>query len=98
MPDETAQVAAGAIGLDGYVDSSARQFVRYTSGSTWGLRLEDSTDTAELLVGKYAAGVIAAYDIFGPSVEAIGLQSRPGVSLSVNWFYVVCLPRPGMNE
>jgi len=98
MPDKTAQVAAGAIALDGYVDSSSRQFVRYASGSTWGRRLEDSTSLAELIVGKYAVGVIAAYDIYGPSVEAVGMQSRPGVSLSVNWFYVVCSPRPGMNE
>ena len=49
-------------------------------------------------MGKYAAGVIAAYDYYGPSVEAMGVQSRPGVSLSVNWFYVVCLPRPKMNK
>ena len=98
MPDQTAEVAAGAIGLDGYVDDSARQFVRYTSASTWGHRLNDSTWLAEYFVGKYAAGVIAAYDYYGPSVEAMGVQSRPGVSLSVNWFYVVCLPRPKMNE
>ncbi|PWW79089.1 hypothetical protein C7212DRAFT_340012 [Tuber magnatum] len=87
MPDLTAEIA-GAIGLDGYIDDSSRQFVRYTSASTWGQRMTNSTDYAELLVGKYATGVIAAYDIYGPSVEAMGLQSRPGVSLSVNWFYV----------
>jgi len=98
IPDKIAEVVAGAIALDGYVDDSSRQFVRYTSGSTWGGRLEDSTSLAELFVGKFAAGVIAAYDIYGPSVEAMGWQSRPGVSLSVNWLYVVCSPRPGMNE
>ncbi|PUU80857.1 hypothetical protein B9Z19DRAFT_1169797 [Tuber borchii] len=88
MPDQTAEVAAGAIGLDGYVDDSSRQFVRYTSASTWGSRLGDSAQLAESFVAKYAAGVIAAYDYYGPSVEAMGVQSRPGVSLSVNWFYV----------
>ena len=99
IPDKIAEVAAGAIALDGYVDDSERQFVRYTSGSTWGRRLEDSTHLAEMFVGKFAVGVIAAYDIYGPSVEAMGWQSRPGVSLSVNWFYVVCSPpRPGMKR
>jgi len=88
MPDEVAEMAAGAIGLDGYVDRYERQFVRYTSASTWGARMADSTHVAELLLGKYAAGVIAAYDFYGPSVEAIGVQSRPGISLDVNWFYV----------
>ncbi|KAG0641331.1 hypothetical protein HOY80DRAFT_742887 [Tuber brumale] len=88
MPNLTAEMAAGAIGLDGYVDRSERQFVRYTSASWWGQRMENSTVFAELLVGKFAAGVIAAYDIYGPSVEAMGVQSRPGISLSVNWFYV----------
>ncbi|CUS12908.1 unnamed protein product [Tuber aestivum] len=88
MPNLTAEMAAGAIGLDGYIDQSSRQFVRYTSASTWGTRMRNSTQLAERLLGMYATGVIAAYDMYGPSVEAMGLQSRPGVSLSVNWLYV----------
>jgi len=36
-----------------------------------GRRVEHSTSLSELFVGKYAVGVIAAYDIYGPFVEVI---------------------------
>ncbi|CAZ80702.1 unnamed protein product [Tuber melanosporum] len=88
MPDLTAEMAAGAIGLEGFVDDSERQFVRYTSAASWWGQRMKSTDIAAVLVGKFAVGVIAAYDFYGPKIEAMGLQSRPGISLSVNWLYV----------
>ncbi|PUU73179.1 hypothetical protein B9Z19DRAFT_1164498 [Tuber borchii] len=89
MPDRTAVTAAGAIGLDGYSEHNSRQFVRYRNSSSWGQRLGDSTHLAELFVGKYAAGVIAAYDFYGPSVEVMGLQSRLETNLSVEWLALI---------
>jgi len=71
VPDKTGEVAPGAIALGGYVDNSSHQLVRCTSGSTWGCRVEHSTSLSQLFVGKYAVEVIAAYDIYGLSVEVI---------------------------
>lgn len=88
--------AAGAIGLGGYSDDS-RQFVQYKNSTAWGKRLGNSTHQAELFVGKYTVGVIAAYDIYGPSVEAMGLTSKFEAHLSVEWSPMVCLPSPEMS-
>jgi len=97
MPNWAAEIAVGATGLDGYADESSRQSVRYPSCSAWGQRLWDTTYNAEVLLGKFVIGVIAASDTYGSIVKAMDLPSRPGVRLSVNWFYVVCLTPPEMN-
>ena len=94
--------AAGAIGLGGYSDDYSGQFVQYKfvqykNSTTWGKRLGNSTHQAELFVGKYTVGVIAAYDIYGPSVEAMGLKSKLETQLSVDWPPMVCLPSPEMS-
>ena len=89
MPDHTAVTAAGAIGFGGYSDDSSYQYARYRNSSTWGQRLEDSTHLAQWLVGKYTAGVIAAYDNYGPLVEVMG--SRPIIRghWVIDWLRVV---------
>ena len=91
LPDQTATIAAGAIGMDGFTDSMRRQFVRYTDAVIWGARTNGSVHATELIVGWFAAGVIAAYDIYGPKVEIGGIQSHPAIKLQVNWGYVVCI-------
>jgi len=98
MPDRTAVTAAGAIGFGGYSDDSSRQFSQYRNGSTWGERLGNSTHLAQLLLGKYTVGVIAAYDINGPSVEAMGSRSRIKGHWVVDWFKVVCSLSPGIRK
>lgn len=90
-------IAAGAIGLGGYSDDYSRQFVQYKNSTAWGKRLGNSTHQAELFVGKYTVGVIAAYDLYGPSVEAMGLKSKFETQLSVNWSLMVCLPSPELS-
>ena len=52
----------------------------------------DTTYNAEMLLGKFAIGVIAVSDTYESIVEAMSLQLRPGVCLSVNWLYLVCRP------
>jgi hypothetical protein len=92
MPNDTAIYAAGAIGLDGYTDRERRQFVRYTKPVRWGsIENNGSVLEAERLVGRFAAGVIAAYDYYGPWVEIMGIQQKPGIALKVNWPFVVGL-------
>ena len=95
MPDRTAVTAAGAIGFGGYIDDSSRQFAQYKNSSTWGQRLGDSNHLAQLLVGKYTVGVVAAHDIYGPSVEAMGSRSKIASYWVVDWFKVVCSPSSG---
>ena len=90
LPDQTASIAAGAIGMDGFVDNMSRQFVRYASSVFWGMRLDGSVISVERVVGRFAVGVIAAYDRYGPTVEVDGTQSHPAVMLEVTWGYVVC--------
>jgi hypothetical protein len=92
LPDSTASIAAGAIGLEGFGDSGRRQFVRYISAVIWGAH-DGTVRTAEFIVGKFAVGVIAAYDMYGPVVQVTGTQSHPGILLKVNWDYVVRVER-----
>ena len=91
LPDQTATIAAGAIGMDGFSDNMRRQFVRYTDAVIWGARTNGSVHRIEDTVGRFAAGVIAAYDVYGPKVEISGIQKHPGVILEVSWGYVVCV-------
>jgi len=94
MSDRAAVVAAGSIGVSGYSNDNSYPFVQYRNWSAWGQRLGNSTVLAELLVGKYTVGVIAAYDIYGPSVEVMGLRSTIGSRLVVEWSFIVSSPSP----
>ena len=95
MSDQTAIVAAGAIGVGGNTNDNPYPSGRYRNRSTWGQRLGNSTNLAELLVGKYTVGVIAAYDMYGPSIEVMGLRSTFRARILVDWSYIVRSPSPG---
>lgn len=55
----------------------------------WGA-WHDHTYMATATIGKFTIGVVAAYDMYGPMVEAMGIQSWTGVTLVVKWMNLVC--------
>ncbi|KAF8541271.1 hypothetical protein BDD12DRAFT_879027 [Trichophaea hybrida] len=85
LSDEVAQLAAGAIAMDGIarLTQDSYQFYRYNNRTTWGSDFVDKNEVAKR-VGRFAAGSIALLDFYGGTLdhEVDGTKVLIGVKLT----------------
>ena len=96
VSDGLAQIAAGAIGLDGFdQDLQPRtQATRFHDGSTWAganQTVQATTDDIGSLIAQYAAGALALAAYNNPVVGVAGQQPHAGVVLDVQWNYAIAV-------
>ncbi|PVF98745.1 hypothetical protein CPB86DRAFT_806652 [Serendipita vermifera] len=89
LKDGQAIIAAGAIGLRGFVDADRWQYVRYPRDIIWGQKFESNTTRVEWLSSRFAAGSLAMLDLLNPKVEAQGSVPKSGTLLVPHWMFII---------
>ncbi|KIW95070.1 uncharacterized protein Z519_03652 [Cladophialophora bantiana CBS 173.52] len=98
IPDDQAQILAGAIGWSGVLMESSDnatsdapetqiQMVNYPASSQWSPPGNITEDEMALLVMKFTAGAISAIDSDGPRLNVTGYGPAPAQILTVQWQY-----------
>jgi hypothetical protein len=99
VPDAVAEIAAGAIAWEGYsLGPDQWEYVRYPPESPWSSSnpgINDDAGTMAQLASRFAIGVIAAKDLYGPqtttTTTAQGNVARFGMLLRVRWNFLLVL-------
>ncbi|KAI9810440.1 MAG: hypothetical protein M1826_003609 [Phylliscum demangeonii] len=86
LPDKQAQIAAGAIGLNGFQHpNTQRQWNRFHAGDNWAGTSSNSANDRGWLIAQFATGVLGYAGQVNPPVLIPGNVAKSGSYISVRW-------------